>query len=345
MKDARANARRKERVLDVDPDSPLATEDWSEVAETGFEILSQVGKDLEVAAWLIEALVRVDGFAGLCTGLVVARGLVANFWDAIYPLPDEDGNEPRLAPFIALNGANNDGTLVQPLRKIPLLGAEPIGLWQYEQAVEVSQISDAAKRDARIAAGALKLEDFQAAVQGTPAGFFKTLVQEIEEALVAVGALSDAFSERVGIDAPPAGAIRNLLTTTLDAVRVFAETKLQQAADAQATADLAAPPDGETAASAEDVENDPGASSSSQVPSGRPRNRNQALQQLLLLAAYFRETEPNSPISYTLEEAVRRCRMPLNELLEELIVDTDARRYFYLAAGLRLPAHDEGESS
>lgn len=338
MKDARASARRKERALDVDPDAPSPDEDWNEVAKAGFEILTEHAKDLEVAAWMIEALVRLDGYAGLCTGAVVAQGLVRQYWDTVFPLPDEDGNEPRLGPFMALNGVSNDGTLIQPLRKVPLTsGADPFSFWQYEQALEISHITDTAKREARLASGGIKLEDFEAAVQTTPFAFYTSTITALEQSLKAFADLSDAFAERVGVDAPPAGAIRAALEAVLDGIKVFAAGKLDQAAAQSATA-----ASGQGEAQAEGTE-DAGAAPAdgAPMPSGRPRTRAQALQQLIQIAAYFRETEPHSPISYTLEEAVRRSRLSLDQLLEELIVDTDARKYFYLASGLRAPTENE----
>ena len=36
------------------------------------------------------------------------------------------------------------------------------------------------------------------------------------------------------------------------------------------------------------------------------------------IAEFFRRTEPLSPLSYTLQEAVRRARMSWPELLEEI---------------------------
>ncbi len=202
LKDARAAARRKERARDIDADAPSSIEDWDQVARLAYDILSEQGKDLEVCAWMIEGLLRVDGFIGLRTGVEVARGLVQAYWDEIFPLPDEDGNEPRLAPFIALNGANSDGTLVQPLRKVPLTpGIDGVPLWQYEQAIEVSRIGDVAKREARIAAGALALDAFTMTVQEGTAAFYSAQIAQIEAALASLNALSDAFSAHVGADA------------------------------------------------------------------------------------------------------------------------------------------------
>lgn len=331
MKDARSAARRKERAADIDADSPSARDDWADVAELGFRILSKQGKDLEAASWMIEALLRLDGFAGLYTGFIVAAGLVRQFWDGVFPLPDEDGNDGRLSPFVMLNGLGGEGALIQPIRKVALTaGAEPFSFWQYEQAQEISQISDAGKRDARLGAGGASLEAFLAAAQMTPAAFYVSLVAQLEAALAAVDDLSAAFSERVGVDAPPAGAIRSALNSALDAVRTFAADKLAQAEALTALgAEDNAGEDPESATEGRD-----GATPSAK---GAISNREHALRQLLDVAAFFRKQEPHSPISYTLEEIVRRARLPLDKLLEELIVDTDARRYFYLAAGLRPP--------
>lgn len=341
LKDARAAARRKERARDIDADAPAAFEEWEQVARLAYDIIAEQGKDLEVCAWMIEALLRLDGFTGLRTGAEVARGLVETFWDNIFPLPDEDGNEPRLAPFIALNGASSDGTLIQPLRKVPLTpGAEGVPLWQYEQALEVSRIGDAGKREARIAAGALALDVFNMTVQEGSAGFYAALIAQIDGALASLNALSDAFTMRVGADAPPAGAIRALLEANREAVQVFAADKLAQAAAARAH-DVAHQHEGDAEGAMEEADAEGEGEAGTGLPARRPVTREQALGQVLEIARFFRTSEPHSPISYVLEEAVRRARMSMNELLDELIVDRDARRYFYLASGIRPPEEND----
>ncbi|MFG1400206.1 type VI secretion system protein TssA [Roseixanthobacter pseudopolyaromaticivorans] len=332
VKDARATARRAERANDVDNDGAPPLQEWSDVVDLSGEILAQEGKDLEVMAWMIEGMVRVDGYAGLYTGLKVAAGLVGRFWDGIHPMPDEDGNEARLAPFIGLNGVDGQGTLIQPLRKLAITASDPAyAFWQYEQANDIVHIADQAKRDARLAAGGLTLEAFTASAQATPASFYSTLVAELEGCLEALNELSDAFGAHVGRDAPPAGTIRGVLTGVLDAVKMFAADKLAEAA--QQSEMHTSQPDGAAGEGAAGAA--PGGSGTAAF--GAPSNREDALRQILRIAAYFREHEPHSPISYTLEEIVRRGRMPLAQLLDELIIDHDARRYFYIASGLKAP--------
>ncbi len=50
-------------------------------------------------------------------------------------------------------------------------------------------------------------------------------------------------------------------------------------------------------------------------------NREQALASLRQVANFFRTTEPHSPVSYALEQAVRWGRMPLPALLKEIVED------------------------
>jgi type VI secretion system protein ImpA len=69
--------------------------------------------------------------------------------------------------------------------------------------------------------------------------------------------------------------------------------------------------------------------------------RESALRSLETLAAFFRRTEPHSPLSYTLDEAVRRARLPWLELLDEVIADRSSRDAFLTTLGIRPPAPPE----
>ena len=70
-------------------------------------------------------------------------------------------------------------------------------------------------------------------------------------------------------------------------------------------------------------------------PAALPQGREALLDEILRIASAFRRSEPNSPISFTLEEAVRRARMPWPDLLRELVADQGARASMMTIAGLR----------
>jgi len=69
----------------------------------------------------------------------------------------------------------------------------------------------------------------------------------------------------------------------------------------------------------------------------RTANREDALKTLETIASYFRTTEPNSPLSYTLDDAVRRAKLTWPELLEECVPDFATRHAILTALGIRVP--------
>src|SRR5262245_59337534 len=126
LKDARTVARNAERDLlvpstpgDTDPVAKKREEDakkalsdkWPFIRDLAPRVVAEQSKDLEITAWLIESLVRRNGYAGLRDGFRLVRQLIETFWDALYPTPDEEGMTTRVAPLTGLNGDEADGTL------------------------------------------------------------------------------------------------------------------------------------------------------------------------------------------------------------------------------------------
>src|SRR5579859_2750272 len=126
LRDARAEARTAERAQENEDGNYAIPAEWRIIADLAYEVLTTHSKDLEIAAWLTEALLRSDGLQGLSAGLQVMKGLVDQYWDDLFPLPDEDGLATRVAPVTGLNGQSGDGTLIQPLRRVALF-ARPSG--------------------------------------------------------------------------------------------------------------------------------------------------------------------------------------------------------------------------
>ena len=347
VKDARGSARAAERA-NVDADA-LPPESWQIVRESGLDLLSGRAKDLEIAAWTTEALVRLDGFAGLRDGLRMLTALVEGFWDTVHPLPDEeDGNEGRLTAVAALSGAGAAGTLAQTLRTLPIIGfSKPRSIWNYDQATELEKIGDPERRAARIAGGAVSLEAFRESLAETPGRDLYDLLTTIEEALAALAALGTALDTAAGYDAPSFTPLRELLDHMVGSIRHFGAEKIaaQQKAVATATPTPAAP---QAASGDSEGWGAPSGAIAPASATGAPAprtggfaHREEALQAVLQLAEYFRLTEPQAPISYTLTEAVRRARMSLPELLEELSNDRAHISRFILAAGMRREGNDQ----
>ena len=62
------------------------TADWRLVHDLAASMLRDQSKDLQVAMWLAEAKLKLEGFAGLRDGLRLIRELMDRYWDrGLYP--------------------------------------------------------------------------------------------------------------------------------------------------------------------------------------------------------------------------------------------------------------------
>src|SRR5437879_771167 len=84
--------------------SKMKAADWSTLIDTASRALATQTKDLQVAAWMVEALVVRDGLPGLAQGLDALSALIDAFWLVLWPMIGEDGDiESRIAPIEWLN--------------------------------------------------------------------------------------------------------------------------------------------------------------------------------------------------------------------------------------------------
>ena len=332
LKDARAAARISERQADAEAErGPIAAE-WRTIFDLTQDVLATRSKDLEIAAWLAEAAIRMHGFPGLRDAFAVLEGLVVSYWDDLHSL-DADDVSAKIAPLAGLNGIGADGALIQPLRLAPITAPRsgpPAGLWHYMVM---------RRRGATCPEAVL----LSAAAKGTDTPSFKALHEAIQRSLAHFTGLTALLDVACGVDSPPSSTIRNTLIEAADALRdvsglgpdalggVENQVEAAQAIPVQAAPAIAAPAAGETQVAP------PQAAAPAVLHS-----REDALRELSRIAMFFREHEPNSPTGFTLETLIRRARMPLGDLLQELIPDVVVRRAYLSAAGIR--SQDEGDA-
>jgi type VI secretion system protein ImpA len=332
LRDARSEARDAERGQDADDaDARDPTPLWRTVRELALTTLAETTKDLEVAAWLTEALVRSHGLAGLTAGAQLMAGLAERYWDGLFPLPDDYGMETRVAPVTGLNGRDGNGSLVQPLYKMALFNrpdGTPVPYYQYRQSEQLGTL-DAERRQQRIDAGAIPLETLEREARAAGTRLFAGLLSDARAARDSWQAMAAVMDEKAGADGPSTTAIRDLLSGIIDVVGQYAP------ADAPETA-AAGESIGEAAAAA-------GGFAGIAVSPGQVASREDALRALAEIANFFRRTEPLSPLSYTLDEAVRRGRMTWPELLAEVVADMDTRNSILNTLGIRPPAPEAQE--
>ena len=77
--------------------------DWPLVEALCLEALETRTKDLQLAAWLLEAWLHLYGFAGVREGLRLFAALCDHFWADMYPRAEGGDFETRLSPFVWVN--------------------------------------------------------------------------------------------------------------------------------------------------------------------------------------------------------------------------------------------------
>lgn len=336
LKAARKRARDAERLaLAPDPDSPPPDprSEWQFIDQNSRKALTELSKDFEITAWYVEALLREKSFAGLRDGLRLARKLVEQYWDDMYPVRDEeDGMLFRVAAFRGMDGGDTDGTLILPLRKQPLTVAvgdrPPLSRVDFIQAQSLERIDDPEQRSRRIDNGAITMDQFEQAVAATSQEQLADTVEDIEECIEEVILFDQLLDERCDVaadgerTAPPTGNIRSALMECMDTIKMF-----------YAPAEEAAPDAGE--GDSQQAAASGGGAGGIATPS-QAMTREEAFALLLKVADYFKKTEPHSPLSYSLQQVVRWGRMPLPELLTELIRDESERERLFKHVGLPL---------
>jgi type VI secretion system protein ImpA len=337
LRDARSEARDAERGQDAGGDDARdATPLWRGVRELALKTLAETTKDLEVAAWLTEALVRSHGFAGLAAGAQLMAGLAEQYWDGLFPLPDDYGMETRVTPVTGLNGRDGNGSLIQPLYKLALFNrvdGSPVAYYQYQQSEQLGTL-DAERRQQRIDAGAVPLEELEREARAAGGRAWAALLADVRAARDAWQAMANLLDEKAGADGPSTTSVRDLLSGIIEVAARYAPA---EAADGEAAPE-AAGADAEGAAGATGA----GFAGMAAAP-GRAASREDALRALTEIANFFRRTEPHSPLSYTLDEAVRRGRMSWPELLAEIVADLDTRNGILTTLGIHPPPPEAQE--
>lgn len=282
--------------------------DWPLVVKLATEALGKRSKDLQIGAWLTEALVRRNGFGGLADGLEVLAGMLDRYWDTLHPEIEDGDLELRAAPLQWV------GLKLDLAVKMVPVNASGHDLLQYDAARMVPTEADAAaderKRAAReeaAAEGKLMPEDFERAFASTPVDHYRRLHGDVRRAIAATADLDETSRRLFGDDeAPSYSTLQGALEQAEMSVRQLLLRKDPHAFDAPA----------EQSAAGAGVEipagaNVPTSASLASAGSGgaraiaEPGSRDDAAALVERAARYLRRTEPLNPASYLMLRGFR----------------------------------------
>jgi type VI secretion system protein ImpA len=310
--DGGIRARIREALREDDPtlprgiwERPLKRADPRLAAALAVEALETGGCDLQVAGWLTQAWVMLDGFAGACRGLrllhVLAGGAVHGDDPATLEQPFAwlARHLPRELGRVALTAAPNAGS----------------GLTWEEWLAALYRDRAARASGERSAPGDATPDDVLEAAARTPTPFYLRAEGELADTVAAVAALQELLRERW---AGPPPSLEPLHRAASE-IRGWVAAQL---AGRPAEADPAgfphdADPFGEH--DPPDPPDDP-FEPYDPLPSGGPiGSRAEAYALLAAAADYLAQCEPHSAVPWLVRRAVEWGGMELGELLDTLI--------------------------
>jgi type VI secretion system protein ImpA len=210
--------------------------DWRLAKDLATTMLRDRSKDLQLALWLTEANIKLEGFAGLRDGLRITRELMIRYWDkGLYPVM-EDGPEDRGGPFEWLSNK-----LVDAITAIPITvrsdGGSDYSFIDRRDALRVGSLAscktadgefDEAKKkvyDQFLADGHISMEMFERAVTESKRADYESLSSDFEQTYDAFKGLERVVDEKFGDMAPNLSGCRTALSEMRQAIADILEKK------------------------------------------------------------------------------------------------------------------------
>ena len=301
----------------------LKVADFRKVVDLAVPALTSDTKDLQIAVWLTEALVKQNGFAGLRDGLKLVSGLQDKFWETLFPEIDEGDMEGRAN---AIEWLALQTSFAVKQAKVTQGDGYSFFDWEDSKRFDIpnnietldstergkyTELLEQATKENRVTA-----DRWRVAYAASRRPFYEEVALTIEECWAECKELNRVIEEKFDRNQMPGlGTLEKSLEAVQTQVKKFLEEKRAEEPDEEVE---------ETATDGEQVEGEVvvAADGSRVVATGGAiQNRAEALKRLGQLAEFFRKSEPHSPVSYLVQRAVKWGNMPLDSWLQEVVKD------------------------
>ncbi|MBZ5604875.1 MAG: type VI secretion system protein TssA [Acidobacteriia bacterium] len=284
----------------------LKTAEYPQVIKLSREALSKKGKDLQIAAWLAEALVHQEGFPGFQQGLELMQRLLENFWDTVFPQIDDDGDLELRATPLSWVATQLDAAV----RSVPLTRAGH-NWYQYKETRGIPTEEEARmdpnkqqRREQALADGTLPPEEFEKGFETTPAEFSQKIYDDLGALLERVRRLGSLCDEKFGDASPDFGPLR----TTIEEVQLTARMLLNKKGGPAAVAQDE-PEESSEAEPAYETPADAAAAAPQRVRrrtgGADPADADDAAERLMSVARFLRKENPYGVAPFLIPRALR----------------------------------------
>lgn len=290
--------------------------DFPKVLKLATEFLATRTKDLQLAFWITEAQLKLDGFPGLLEGLRLNQSLIEQFWETLHPgaVNEEEEGDPEDLEMRAAPLSQLGLSLAETVRFTPIV-KEGFHFFDYKESrslgyEEKLSKEDKKARDAKIAAGKITPEEFDDAFDATPKAYYANMEKDLDDCLESLTALEKLCDEKFEDESPGFSPLRAALTEVRHQVHQFLEKKREIEPDpveeeVVEEAEGEAAPAGEAVAAVAGVIKAPSASLVIPPGSGEPADRKEIVAAIANAAAALRKKDPRSPAPYLMLRGLR----------------------------------------
>ncbi len=305
----------------------LKRANWVAASELSAAVLAERSKDLQLAAWLFEALIVRSGFQSLapCLGLIDA--LFAQYGDTLHPHDSE--HRMNLVLWIGQK-------LLPPLRRMAITatGTGHDYAWNdWEQAQRNEQLRASLGKQREGEIEGATLTDVGAALACTPDARIVFLRACLRDGLAALQALESTLDAHFGEDAPGLSAMRTLLERI--EVVLVAEARRRGVVAPTPSDDQQTVVTHSDHAPNDHAPNDHAANDEVAVGS---LDRREVYAALADIAHALETIEPHSPVPYLIRRAVAWGGLNTAQLYSEVFVRCGGQINIFELLGLGDPA-------
>lgn len=295
--------------------------DYPLVIKLATEAIATKSKDLQLAAWLTEALLNTQGYAGLSDGLTLIKAIVENFWDTCWPEVEEGDTEMRSAPIDWVGQYLAISAKRVPLIKgghdyLKYIEAKAVGTEPEYEASESKKEAYAAA----VAEGKMSYEEFDKLLIQTPKQNLDSVVGSIDACLQTMEESQGLFEEKFADYPPSYSKLKESLEEVRRVVRGWVQKKAETETavaepEPQAEAVPEQPADdgwGDWSTTSETTTSEPEVAAEAPKPkaarkvtSVEPADKEDAGARVAAAAAFWRREDPYSPAPYLMLRGMR----------------------------------------
>lgn len=290
------------------PEDPISGEkaqppNWRDIQKQALVILQQ-SKDLQVAIYLIRALINLEGITGFHGGLTLLYEWLEKYWDHIHPVLDPDDGFDPIARINILEELNNFESVLWPLTQAALVDSKSVGRFSLR---DIHIATDKVEPPPGVAKAETSM--IKAAFLGAPKEDVLATYQAIVDSASMIQRLDALVGSKVGIEnGPDLSGLAALLKEMHYVFDQFAELD-----------------SGESDAISSDEQADSEAPLS--TPARKPAaigtigSRQDVLKTLDLICKYYAENEPSSPVPILLQRAKYLVTADFMQIVQNLVPD------------------------